>query len=440
MHKDTILDENTLVGMAARPLDTLFFRGGHPFASADRGKGVQLPSPQVLFGMIRTFLMRHPELGAAGSPHANNAPYKRVGVAGPWLAQVDDSATPMRLKKVFVPAPAHLVRINPKDPEKKRLALLAPMAESPCAALLAGAFPEDSPLRKTDLALSPLIVAGDSASAEGAPEPVREFLDLEGLQAILDGNIPDPKHLVDAKDLFVSESRTGVSIDPATQTARDQQLYSAEHLRLRDDIVLYFELGWERGAEEAQNPDAARAAREKLQRAFADNAIILPMGGESRRVHLQHLGFPVNWPKPTGEDLSPEKGKFVTMLITPVIFAAGERSEKKHQQAAEAEAHAGESAAARPVNGRAPWQPPDQGRLVAAAVSKPQPVSGWDLQSRCPKPTRYGVPAGSVYFWKTGKNAPPDRPVLDRMQMAEMPLDRMAGWGIALRARWEYKA
>jgi CRISPR-associated protein Cmr3 len=438
MHKDPILDERTLVGMVARPLDTLFFRGGHPFAAADRGKGAQLPSPQVLFGMIRTFLMRHPKIGDTLPVHQPDAPYKRVGVAGPWLAQVDDSATPPRLKKVFVPAPAHLVWINAKDPEKKRLALLAPMAESPCAGMLAGAFPEDSPPRKTDPALCPLIVTETPDSAEGAPEPVQGFLDLDGLKIILDGKIPDCRHLVKHEDLFVSESRTGVSIDPATQTAKDRQLYSAEHLRLRDDIVLYFELGWERGAKEAEKPDEAR---KMLQDTFGGNPIVLPMGGESRRVHLQHLGQLAQWPAPAGQNPPPEQGGFATMLITPVIFAAGERSENKRQQAAADDAaHAGQSAAAHPANGRAPWQSPDMGRLVAAAVSKPQPVSGWELQSRCPKPTRYSVPAGAVYFWKTGKNAPPDRPTLDRMQLAEIPLDRMAGWGIALRARWTYPA
>lgn len=39
-------------------------------------------------------------------------------------------------------------------------------------------------------------------------------------------------------------------------------------------------------------------------------------------------------------------------------------------------------------------------RLVAAAIGRPQVVSGWDYEIRKPKPTRRLAPAGSVFFLK----------------------------------------
>ena len=37
-------------------------------------------------------------------------------------------------------------------------------------------------------------------------------------------------------------------------------------------------------------------------------------------------------------------------------------------------------------------------QVVAAAVGRPQPISGWDMAARGPKPTRRMAPAGSVYW------------------------------------------
>lgn len=71
-------------------------------------------------------------------------------------------------------------------------------------------------------------------------------------------------------------------------------------------------------------------------------------------------------------------------------------------------------------------------RLVAAAVGRREPVSGWSLRNNRPKPVRWMVPAGSVYFFELLEGDPSAvleswlRPVSDNEQ------DRKDGFGLAL--------
>lgn len=71
-------------------------------------------------------------------------------------------------------------------------------------------------------------------------------------------------------------------------------------------------------------------------------------------------------------------------------------------------------------------------KLVAAAVGRREPVSGWSLRERKPRPVRWMVPAGSVYFFEVEEGDPSRlleswlRPVSDHEQ------DRKDGFGLAL--------
>lgn len=78
-------------------------------------------------------------------------------------------------------------------------------------------------------------------------------------------------------------------------------------------------------------------------------------------------------------------------------------------------------------------------RIVAAAVSRYQSISGWDYKKREPKPSRRLAPAGSVYFFEIeGDESAIDcfinnvwwRPISDAEQ------DRRDGFGVALVGVW----
>jgi CRISPR-associated protein Cmr3 len=78
------------------------------------------------------------------------------------------------------------------------------------------------------------------------------------------------------------------------------------------------------------------------------------------------------------------------------------------------------------------WQPDaiPEGLLCAAAVEGPYAISGWDLARGGPKPTRFGVGAGSVYF--TEGSLP------DTRYLSNNADDSTIGYGFYLKGSWEY--
>ena len=105
------------------------------------------------------------------------------------------------------------------------------------------------------------------------------------------------------------------------------------------------------------------------------------------------------WPDPP--DAS--NGRVLLLLTTPVVFSKQ-------------------------------WCPrlPAGTRLVAAAVTGYEAFSGWDLARGGPKPTRFAVPAGSVYFLETS-----DQQALIN-SLAESDEDRQLGFGCVVQGVWNY--
>jgi CRISPR-associated protein Cmr3 len=69
------------------------------------------------------------------------------------------------------------------------------------------------------------------------------------------------------------------------------------------------------------------------------------------------------------------------------------------------------------------------GKIAGAAVAEGIPVSGWDLARGGPKPTRFAVPAGSVYFL--------DEFMTDAIDnLSEGEDDLLAGYGCCLKGVW----
>jgi CRISPR-associated protein Cmr3 len=385
------------MGLIIEPLDTLFFRDGRPFDAEDYGK-TMLPTPQTVAGMIRTWLMKKEGMKPSELHGLRDGSHPKKWIAhiafrGPWLAKVSkDNA--LEVEDIFVPIPASiyqigkeedspLVRLNPLNPDISFPGWDSPLPGAPMRPLFIG---------KTKEAL----------------QPVDGFLNNAGLIAYLKGDHPDVnKHKIKQKCLFDFEERTGIAISPETLTTEEGLIYSANHLRLKDHIVFYAEIGWET-EQESGWPD--------IQELISPKGVVLPFGGEGRRVLVRIASKPYEWPKVEAD------GRFLTLLISPAIN--NPRGE---------------------VSDRLPWQPPECGALVAAAVPKPIAISGWDLtgdsennwQPR-PRPVRFAVPAGTVYFWERGKNSNLEKQFSPMMQLAEKPQDRAAGWGIALKGVWDY--
>lgn len=432
--------KSSTIGLVAMPIDPMFFRGGRPFDTASRGES-GLPTPQTAHGMIKTHLMRrlgvHPgELhglrNRGGDPRAW---LSRVAVRGPWLAAVregDSGST--ELQDVFVPMPAHVVRIGDKRGDGK-LELLSPLRKD--AASLGWSPP---PVPGAASPLRPLW----RATGGGRHHPASGWLGRSGLERVLNGQAPCAEHVVRDGDLFAHEDRVGIALG-GNGTAEDGMIYSVRMHRFttprpngsmaagetsridpRWAVGFYIEVG-------SEDPRDLDALSQELQ-----ESAILPFGGEGRRARVERLGQPWSWPKAEHEGpCDPEVGGFATILTTPAIWGDGALRDSEPE----------------PIGGR--FSPSEQaGTLVSLAMHKPVPISGWDFAGRTssedkesgadcppesPRPTRYAIPAGSTVFWQQGKAASDSAPPTE-WQLAQTPVEAAAGWGCALAARWRWWA
>ena len=78
------------------------------------------------------------------------------------------------------------------------------------------------------------------------------------------------------------------------------------------------------------------------------------------------------------------------------------------------------------------WLPaPLRENLVSAAVPGYRAFSGWDLARRGPKPSRFAVEAGAVFFLK------PDSDFSDINHLCSAE-DSVFGWGQVLKGVWNH--
>ncbi|HMQ15223.1 MAG TPA: type III-B CRISPR module-associated protein Cmr3 [Phycisphaerae bacterium] len=367
----------TIIGLCLEPLDVLFFRDGRPFTGAERSVS-GLPLPQTVAGAIRTALLR-----------AANCDFRKLGEAMrkcPVFAQaVRDACTEDHhwIGEAAVRGPwlaRHTCQDNDlevlipvpatlhrekRDPDK--LHRLSPLPNGQ----LPGWNPPDNQKGLRPLWLKHL----------PATEPASGYLTRCGLERFLRGREVSAGDIVGEDTLFALDYRTGIGIAPDRLVAAESQIFGRGFLALKQDegVCLYAEV--------------------EIQNDASDGAIFgqiktIPLGGEGRHVILRRVR-PFSWPEAKPRD----KQRPLVLLITPCAFEAG-------------------------------WKPRVlDSRLVSAAVPGSLPFSGWDLARGGPKPTRFGVPAASVYFL----NSLPENWA---RTLAESDEDRRQGWGCCLTGVW----
>ena len=404
------------VGLVLEPLDVLFFRDGRPFEQASHARSRPLPLPQTVAGAITTALLQHGDCdfdklvqdirqGADFAQALANQGLEhlaRVGIRGPWLAVQHQE----KLHLLFAP-PAHwrlkktnscskgsscahdlLVPLQPLSSTKGTLPGWQ-STFSHCKGLRPLWFFGDEeleplPLRWVPWDLMAKMLRQTAISLEEACTCYAQCGLLESPEGIgtweqLAQRLPNPA---------AGDRRTGIGIDPERASVKEGFIYSAEFLALlwrpqeRLRCVLYVEVQW---------PSPT----------WPEEIKTLHLGGEGRHVRVTAQGARPRW-----DELCPKPGqgeKPLVVLTTPGIFKQG-------------------------------WKPkcldqPDP-LVEAAAVSGYEAVSGWDLARGGPKPSRFAVPAGSVYFLKEQPDPPPD-------VLSDDPLDRQQGWGCFLQGVWK---
>ena len=208
-------------------------------------------------------------------------------------------------------------------------------------------------------------------------EAVDGYLTMDGLRRFLEGGVPDESDVVPSSDIYAFEDRTGIGIDNARGAAGEGRIYGIRLLVPRSDAIL---------VAEAVGPASTLAP-------LVDRPVMIRLGGEGRHVWARARQGSIDWPgvAATGD------GRRLVLLTTPAWFDS--------------------------------WRP-DGLNPVSAAVPGYEAVSGWDLARGGPKPNRFMVPAGAVYFLTAG-DLPPAAGLVP-------PDDAAVGWGNFVEGNWSH--
>ncbi len=362
-----------------QPRDSLLARDGRPTDGGAAMTTLPFPWPSTTAG----FLRNRAGIDDAGRFHLDPQEALKIPVRGPLLA--GRHAVTGEGLTFYAPAPADAVWFEaPQDEDTKRprLALhrLAPGARP------GGALTDDAlgALELLDWATAP-----HPDKAKPAPGPA--FWTWTELEAWLKRPPTAPAlHEKGAYGLqaLPVEERMHVGINHDTQAADDGVLFRTRMLRF------------------ATPREDARRQQLGLVVACEDarvKALAGTLGGERRAAFVEPLkdGLP---PCPK---LDAPSRRLRVLLLTPALFDAG---------ATPGEALLGGA------------------RLLAAAVGRPESVSGWDMEARGPRATRRMVPAGSVFWVELPQGADANAWAQARWlrSISDQEQDRRDGFGLCV--------
>ncbi len=370
------------------PVDPLIARDGRPFSNdpGARAASLPFPYPSTTTGAVRTLAGLKPD-GVFDTGKVETV--KQIAVRGPLLARADDKGD----WSILAPAPADAVAHDVPNADPPRITLIPcgprKLDENTFTNLPSGLLPigfKTKPESQTKV-------------SSGAPRYWRwDHFERWLLSPVKATFQPEELGIAGPQ----SEVRTHVAIDPETQTAKESHLFQTQGLE--------FTTGNHLSA-------AGRLALVVASDAGNISDGVSPLGGE-RRLTAWRKG---------GEGLLPQCPPEVrqniaktrccrVVLLTPGVFDAGFLPKQLLAERF----------------GVVPT-------LTGVACHRYQTVSGWDFESRKPKPTRRLVPAGSVYFLSLGDSGEIDR-WIDAMWMqcvSDNEQDRRDGFGLAVLGTWE---
>jgi CRISPR-associated protein Cmr3 len=324
-------------------------RDGRPFGAGQRAKSLEFPLPSTTSGAIRT----RAGSDAQGLFVKTPEDAKTCEVRGPLLINPESF-------ELFVPAPQDALMLD-----SQHLYPLRPIRLDETTS--------------TNLELAPV---GTSRKLKGKPKGMPKYWRWKQYQQWLENDwqgIAAPQRQIDIlpKDLGISgptlETRTHVKIESSSQTAEESQLFSTSGLEFTHVPDL---TASERHATLQHAQPLGLYLETNAPEEHAHN--LWSLGGERRLAQWNTTNAPK--PPELHDDLLEKiikSGHCRVLLLTPAYFRDGWKPSFLL-----AERH------------RARVQ------LIAAAVGRPQVVSGWDYAIGGPKPSRRLAPAGSVYFLK----------------------------------------
>ncbi len=351
------------IGICIEPLDVLLFGDGRPFSVGGIANSLDTPHPQTLAGALRTWL-----LDGLGCDWDRLADLLERGASFAEAA-AEQSEALGQAAALEIRGPWLM-----RDGER--------LFPTP-ATLVRRGEGDDLALGRLNPLPEGQAPPGWRASIEGTrplwPEQPDEwkrttgYLTTRGMKAFLGGGLPSPEDLVPRDALLNRDNRVGIAINNDTGTVEESMLYSVGFCALKAGLCFYAEI---------DDPNDRAAS------AIPREPGLIRLGGESRRAQVRRCAALA----PNPDCVAPGKPT-LHVLASPGFVD--------------------------------PDAPPEA--LVAAAWPAPTAVSGWDYARRGPKPARFALPAGAVFYYSNtppqgARYAPPD--------------DAAMGWGAYLTGTW----
>lgn len=323
-----------------RAVDTLFFRDGTPFQQGEQGSSYPKshfpPTFMTLQGAIRATLARRTGWSPGGKckwPEELGTPddLGQLHLEGPYLQYQG---------KRLYPAP---------------FVLFGKLGRESLTRLFLGK-PVDCDLGE-QIRLPQL-----PSGKKGAPLQV--WLTCEGMEAVLNGNIPSEDQIYQPEDLWQEEQRVGISRDNRTRRVEEGQLYSITHVRPHSDLQVVIEV------------DGVPDTWDTIEHD------IIPLGGEGRFASVEISQGSENryLPAMPKLDISPDGSVLFTVsLLSPSYFQNLKQAIEKGKLEVPSEI---------------------LGTFVSASMGKVIQVGGWDLVNRQSRPLKPLLPGGSTWFFK----------------------------------------
>lgn len=324
------------------PLDVLFLRGNKLFGDPGSfGESQMPPWPSVAAGAIRSQMLVNDDFDLSLFAKGNSLHPQLGTPADPGEFTVCDITLARRFKdgtsiETFRPLPADLIATEDSKGEFK-IYRLKPTS-------LNDSINTSSPFLK---------VAAFATDRPAKPIPGM-WLNQTGWQSYLDGVLPQASDLIRSDELWKIDLRVGVGLDTKHGSAEPHKLFSVQAVSLNDGH------GFLVAIDGAEPPSGG----------------ILRLGGDGRGASVSAANY--QSPEPDYDAIA-ASGHCRIILKTPGLFPAG-------------------------------WYPSGtddnmmfsfggvSGRLICAAVSRSETISGWDLAEWEPKPAQRVVPIGSVYW------------------------------------------
>lgn len=329
-----------MTGIQFQPVDTWFFRDGTPF-TADSASQTD----------VESLFPPHPTT-VAGALRASLALINGWNGFGRWPREICNvlGDGPEDLGVISMDGPFLLINEQPLFRAPRHLlGSIDTNGWNPCGFLRPGS------LVTCDLGEVQLPeISRNSSNLTDPRVSDQKWFTQTGMNAVLQGKLPDCKEIKSEEDLWSREPHVGIERDRNSRSTKEGMLYSTRHIRPQRNISL--------GAGISGLPDDWDLPFSRL----------VSFGGEGRLAECLEWNADVKFDVPLQKI---EDGNQVAVIVLSPLDIEEEI-----------------------YCGKKPLADLGNALVVSACLARPQRIGGWDSLVRRPLPIRCVLPPGSVLF------------------------------------------